>query len=422
MNDTFSQILPPFFQSLLVATGIGLIMGLEREFNSSEKEHSAGIRTFPITAILGCVMVFMAQKFNIWIVVASIPALFVFLTGMHYITNQKKASGITTEMSLMVVYGLGILSGLGYFKEALAVVAITTTLLSLKGKLRFYIKKITEEELYAFIKFVLLALLLLPILPKTPLNPIDTLNPFDIGVVVVIVSSLSFVSYLLMHFMDAKKGILWVALIGGLYSSTMITWVFSSRSRVHEVRSKTYAAGVLLACSLMFLRVLFLTMVFNSHLFLTLLIPTLLLAGIGGFHIYKLIKIGFNEDSDEEKIDLGNPMDILSALGFGLLYIFVTATLFFMDKWMGSSGIYITGIIAGLADVDAITIGISKFQPISIQTAVNVIIIATLINSIIKLGVAILRGSPELREKVLLSLGSIILGGCTYIATVFILF
>lgn len=420
MDNALSQILPPFFQGLLVATGIGLVMGLEREFNATDEEHAAGIRTFPVTAILGCVMVFIAQQFNAWVLMASIPAVFIFVTMVHFITNKYKASGISTEISLLIAYSLGIMSGLGYFKEAMAVVAITTTLLSLKGKLRFYIKKITQEELYAFVKFVLLALLIMPILPKTPLSPINTLNPFDIGVVVLFVSSLSFISYLLIRFMDVEKGILLTAFIGGLYSSTMITWVFSSRSKIHTARSKTYAAGVLVACTLMFVRVLVLTLVFNSHLFFTLLIPTFLMASVGSIYVYKLIKQGLKEEKDVEKIDLGNPMDILSALGFGVLYVFVAVTLFFMEKWLGSSGVYLTGLIAGVADVDAITIGISKFQSIGIQTAVNVIIIATLVNSLIKLGITLLRGSAELRQKVLMGLGSMLLVGCVYLLIVFI--
>ena len=92
MDNTLSQILSPFFQGLLVATGIGLVMGLEREFNATDDEHAAGIRTFPVTAILGCVMVFIAQKFNIWVLVASIPAVFIFITMVHFITNKYKTS------------------------------------------------------------------------------------------------------------------------------------------------------------------------------------------------------------------------------------------------------------------------------------------------------------------------------------------
>ena len=108
-------------------------------------------------------------------------------------------------------------------------------------------------------------------------------------------------------------------------------------------------------------------------------------------------------------------MDILSALGFGVLYVFVTVTLFFMEKWFGSSGIYLTGVIAGAADVDAITIGISKFQPIAIQTAVNVVVIATLVNTLIKVSIALLRGAAELRKAVSISLGTMLLAGGAYL-------
>ena len=119
--------------------------------------------------------------------------------------------------------------------------------------------------------------------------------------------------------------------------------------------------------------------------------------------------------TETDKINLGNPMDILSALGFGMLYVFVTITLFFMEKWFGASGIYLTGLIAGAADVDAITIGISKFQPLATQIAVNVVIIATLANTLIKVGIALLRGSVALRKSVSFSLGSMLLTGCAYL-------
>jgi MgtC family len=86
MDNSIAQFIPPFFQGLLVATGCGLVMGLERAFNSIEDEHAAGIRTFPITSILGYIMVFIARHFNDWLLIASIPAIFIFITAVHVIT------------------------------------------------------------------------------------------------------------------------------------------------------------------------------------------------------------------------------------------------------------------------------------------------------------------------------------------------
>jgi uncharacterized membrane protein (DUF4010 family) len=261
----------------------------------------------------------------------------------------------------------------------------------------------------------------MPILPKTPFNIVDTLNPFDIGVVVVFMSLLSFISYLLMRFTNAEKGILISALIGGLYSSTMITWIFSSKSKTHPARSKTYAAGILVACTLMFLRILVLAVVFNRHLFLPLLIPTLLAVSMGSFHSYQLIRQGVSEEKDVEKIDLGNPMDLLSAIGFGILFVAIAVSLFFMQKWFGTSGVYITGLIVGSAEVDAVTISMAKLNSITPQIAANVITIASLSNTLVKLSVALLRGSVDLRKEVFIRLGSMLLVGCAYLLVMHII-
>ncbi len=413
MQETLSQIFSPFFKSLMTSTAIGLIIGLEREFNSTEKEPYAGIRTFPITAILGCVMALLGQTMP-WILIASVLGVFIFVAISFYITNEK--AGITTEMALLVTFGLGIMSGMALYKEALATVAVTTTLLSLKSKLKFYIKQITNEELFAFVKFIILALFIIPILPNIPLEPYNFLNLFDIGIVVLVVLTLNFVSYMLMRFLSADTGIILTALLGGLYSSTAITWVFSSKSKENEALSESYAIGVILACTLVFLRVTFLTILFNRHLVLPLLIPALLMTLTGGLYAYYLIRQKKDKDQESStKIDFGSPLNILSALGFGLLYVGVGLMLFYSNQWLGSGGVYLTGVVGGLADVDALTISISKFQNISVEIAVNVIIIATTVNTVVKLIIAILRGSKNLRRTVIFGLGSMVCVGAVYL-------
>jgi uncharacterized membrane protein (DUF4010 family) len=283
-------------------------------------------------------------------------------------------------------------------------------------RLKFYIKQITNEELFAFVKFIILALFIIPILPNMPLEPYNFLNLFDIGIVILVVLTLNFVNYMLMRFLSADTGIILTALLGGLYSSTAITWVFSSKSKENETLSESYAIGIILANTLVFLRVTFLTVLFNRNLVFTLLVPAVLMALAGGLYAYYLVrqKKG-NKKVPSEKIDLGSPLNILSALGFGLLYIGVGIMLFYANQWLGSGGVYLTGIIGGLADVDAMTISISKFQNISVQVAVNVIVIATTVNTIVKLIIAILRGSKNLRRTVIFGMGSMICIGLAYL-------
>ena len=171
-----------------------------------------------------------------------------------------------------------------------------------------------------------------------------------------------------------------------------------------------------MANTLVFLRVTFLTVIFNRNLVLTLLVPAVLMTLVGSLYAYYLFRQKKdNKNVPSEKIDLGSPLNILSALGFGLLYIGVGIMLFYANQWLGSGGVYLTGVVGGLADVDAMTISISKFQNISVQIAVNVIVIATTVNTIVKLIIAILRGSKNLRRKAVFGMGAMICIGLAYL-------
>ncbi|MCM4158483.1 hypothetical protein FHG64_12945 [Antarcticibacterium flavum] len=56
MKETFKNI-NPFILGLLISVGIGLILGLEREYDKLKEEQGfAGIRTFPIVAIIGFIL------------------------------------------------------------------------------------------------------------------------------------------------------------------------------------------------------------------------------------------------------------------------------------------------------------------------------------------------------------------------------
>ena len=156
MHELLMNLLTPFLLSLLVALGIGLIVGMEREFDIvSGKEHFAGLRGFAIMSMLGCLVTFLSEKINQNILIATIPGALIFISVFHYSKIKKENFGIVTELSLVLVFFLGVLAGLHYIREALAVAVIATTLLTLKNKFRETVKQITQNELYSFIKLAL---------------------------------------------------------------------------------------------------------------------------------------------------------------------------------------------------------------------------------------------------------------------------
>ena len=199
--DRLNDFLSPYLISIIVSTGIGLIIGLEREFRkTNEKDHFAGIRTFPLVSLSGCAIAYIGDATSKWMVVAGLAAFMGLVTTTYVIRSSKGYTGMTTEISLIIAFVLGMMASQQLIKEALAIMVITTTLLTLKGKFHSFVLKITEEELFAFVKFIILCLLLFPFLPDVDYGPDGILNPRDIGLIVVIVSALSFITYLLIKF------------------------------------------------------------------------------------------------------------------------------------------------------------------------------------------------------------------------------
>ena len=406
MHDLLNKLLTPFLLSLLVSLGIGLIVGMEREFeNLSGKEHFAGLRGFAMMSILGCVVTFLAVELNINILLVVIPGVFLFISVFHFSKIRKENFGIVTELSLVLVFFLGVLSGLHYIREALAVAVIVSSLLTLKTKFRETIGRITKEELFAFIKFIILSLLLLPFLPDKNYGPDGIINPRSIGFVVVIVSSLSFVGYFIIKFYGAEKGVLFTGFFGGTFSSTAVTWVFSARSKENENLSMQYATGIIIACTVMFARVLIVAALFNIIVFKWLLLPCGLMI-LGSSVVAFILKRKTASQKTSNLIQLGNPLELSSAFLFGIQYVVITLFVYYANIYLGTKGLLITGFISGLADVDAINISMSKLSLVQINPsmAAIVILLAILSNTIFKLGVSYIKGSKKLRKQVLIGL------------------
>lgn len=406
MHDSLNNFFTPFLLSLIVALGIGLIVGMQREFeNLSGKEHFTGLRGFAMMSMLGCVVTFLAVEFNINILIAVVPAIFLFISVFHYSKIKKENFGIVTELSLALVFFLGVLSALHYIKEALAVAVIVSTLLSLKTKFNETIGRITQDELYAFIKFIILSLLILPFLPDKSYGPGEIINPRSIGLVIVIVSSLSFIGYFIIKFFGADRGILFTGFLGGTFSSTAVSWVFSSREKGNENLSVQYATGIIIACAVMFVRVLIIAGLFNQEVFKLLLIPCGLMIVSASIVVY-LLKRKTLSVSKSSPIQLGNPLDISNVLLFGIQYVGITFFVYYANIYLGTKGLFITGIISGLADVDAINISMSKLSLIKINPsmAAIVILLAVLSNTVFKIGISYAKGSNKLRKQVLVGL------------------
>ncbi|MBK6996823.1 MAG: MgtC/SapB family protein [Lewinellaceae bacterium] len=412
--QSLSAYLNPALISLIVSAGIGLIIGLEREFNTREDPaHVGGIRTFVLAAILGNVAEWASNHTSPVLLIAVLAGFFLLVCVAYYVQAQNGKIGLTTELALLLTFLLGVAVSKGLMQESLAVVVLMTAVLSLKDELHGFIQKITEEELFAFIKFIVLALLILPMLPTEPFGPDNLLTPRDLGYIVVLVLSISFTGYLLLKFGSPQKGILLTSIIGGLFSSTLIAWVFSAKSRERPDLSSAYGSGIVLASTIMFVRVFIWAAIFAFPVAKDLFLPLLLMLLVSLVPTWKVLR-DHKKEEDAAPLIPGNPLDIKNAIFFVFLYIGITLLMSASRQWLTPAMTYLSGAVAGIADIDAISISTAKWASTTIgqtREAAIIILLAVMSNSLFKWLVSVFRGHQALRKPVGIGFGLVLLVG-----------
>jgi uncharacterized membrane protein (DUF4010 family) len=128
--------------------------------------------------------------------------------------------------------------------------------------------------------------------------------------------------------------------------------------------------------------------------------------------------LGKGESSTGEEaqadVKVSNPLRLSTAVKFGLLFAIVLVVIEFALNSLGITGVYLTSLLAGLTDVDAITLSVTRLainNQINLQVAGIAVLSAALANTISKGVISHFSGTSELRRRVLPALGIIILAG-----------
>lgn len=400
--------LSELFMRFGVATAIGFIVGLQREFAHKGKgeEIFAGERTLALMGIVGCSAAFIADITNsLTAFFAIILLVGAFISAGYFVSAWRGNMGLTTEVAALIVILTGAIVYWGYFEVAVAIGVTTTILLSIKLETDTLIQRITREDIDAKLKFAVISAIVLPILPNTGLGepPFDVLNPYRIWLMVVFISGISFLGYILMKALGTKQGIGITGFLGGLASSTAVTISFSERSQRDNALAKPLALAIIVAWTMMFTRVLIEVAALNMSLFEIVWIPLVAAGAVGlTYSIYLFIS---QKSVEESEITLSNPFEIGPAVKFGLLFALILLVSRTAQLYLGDVGIYASSILSGLADVDAITLSMAQLSRgtdgLATSTASQAIVLATMSNTVVKGGIVLASGSRPLRKALL---------------------
>ena len=374
--------------NLGIALAVGLMIGVERgwhEREAGEGRRIAGIRTFGLIGLLGGLWALLAQELGELLLGFAYLGLTIVLIIAYRRSRQDGTDiGITTLIAAMITFALGAFAVRDNATLAAAGAVTTTVLLSLKPTLHRWLRHIAAEELYAALKLLLISVVLLPVLPDRGYGPWGVLNPYHIWWMVVLIAGLSFAGYIAMRAIGTERGILLTGLLGGLTSSTATTLNFARWARRMRL-GQVLAAGSLVASATMFPRILVEVAVINPQLLPALVLPLSLMAvATIAFSLWLWHRHRVRPPSDE--LPLHNPLELKSALQFGLLLSVILVLAEALRAWLGDTGIYLLALVSGIGDVDAITLSMSRMATVDLSgdVAARAILIAALANTLMK--------------------------------------
>lgn len=390
------------FLHLAVALAVGLIVGLERGWHDRERPEGgrvAGLRTFGLVGFAGGLFAVLARETSIAVLIAGLALVSAaLLLGQWRRMEEESHFGATTMVAAVVTFVLGALAVYGQPAIAASGAVVAAVLLGLKPRLHALIAGMEEHELMAALRLLLISVIVLPLLPDRGFGPYQALNPYEIWWFVVLLASLSFLGYMAVKALGTTRGLLLTAAGGGLFASTAVAINFArlareKRESLDRSGRHIIIAGMLLAAAIMPLRVLLLIGVVRSDL-LAPLLPPLLAMSLTGIVLAWVLAKGI-ERPDMPALVVDNPVQVLAAMRFAALLALIMMLVPAVQDWLGNVGLYLLALIAGLADVDAITLSTAQSAGGGIDStmAATVILIAVTSNSVAKVGwVALIAG------------------------------
>lgn len=376
-DSPFAQLFP-----FLVSLGIGLLIGLERERNPRAK---AGLRTFALTSLLGTLCAMLSEQTGSpWLLVMGFAAVGAYIVAAYLAERASDVEpGTTTEAALLVCYALGAMVWHGERELAIMLAIVTTVLLYFKPEMQGVARQLTRRDLVSILQFAVLTFIILPILPNQNFGPFQSFNPHQTWLMVVLISGIGLAGYVALRLFGQRYGTLLLGFLGGVVSSTATTLVYARHGKARPELLRMAVVVILLANLVVMVRLMVLGAVLAPHT-LAHLLP-ILGAGLVLGLLATLPQWRREEAGNElPMLEMANPTELRTAIGFGVLYAVVLFFASWVSAAVGQKGLYSVAAVAGLTDVDAITLSalrlftLGKITEMQLATAIVIGLLANL--------------------------------------------
>jgi uncharacterized membrane protein (DUF4010 family) len=397
---------------LCIAAAIGLAAGLEREWSghtTGPDARFAGLRTFFLLGVTGGVAGLLVDSAHGSVAAALVVGAAALCVAGYVLAVRRPGATTdgTPETAARGVLALAILAGIGWLSLAAGAGAILVLMLREKERLHWIVRRLDETEFRAGVQFAVLAIVVLPLLPPGPFFGAIAIRPRALWIIVLIFSGLNFIGFIARRTAGPSRGLGITGALGGAVSSTAVTLSFSRQSRTDASVGTGLARGVIAACTVLIPRVILVSAVLNAAVALALL-PFLLPAFIAGV---ALAVIGWNADSamPQATTDVeANPLRLVAAVRMAIAFQVAMVLIDFARARWGTGGIYTTGAVLGVTDIDALTVSMARVGAVSsAEIAARAIAIGILMSTLFKMSIALVLGRHAFRRRAAMSLAAL---------------
>ncbi|MFC6751981.1 MgtC/SapB family protein [Halorubrum tibetense] len=362
---------------LVLATVLGMFLGLEREWS----QKSAGIRTFALISLVAAVFAIADAPGLLVVGGILIVATAVLLAVRSFVEPDVDGLSLTTSVSMLVTYGVGVLVAVELFIEAVTVAVLSSLLLVLKRELHQFAWGLSREEVRSAVEFTILAFVVFPLLPAETIDPWDAIQPRLIWSLVVAISAIGFVNYVLVRKYQGR-GYAVTGFFGGLVNSTAVVAEMAKRAKGQTDLIGIAVGSILLANAAMALRNAALVAVFVPEAAFVVGAPlgAITLTGVG-------IAVWRSDWRTTMEAELTSPFSLRNALTFGALFLVVLLISVAAEAAFGSTGFLVTAFLAGLVSSGTATttaVSLLGTGQITVETAVAGVVAGTAASILVK--------------------------------------
>lgn len=357
--DKLYEYLPHELVTFIFVTLFSLLIGLSIRRLSLKREGDTTLfgtdRTFTFIGILGYLLYILdPMEMRLFMGGGLILGL---LLGINYYVKQLSfhVFGVTTIIIALITYCLAPIVSTQPSWFYITVIVTVLLFTEMKHTFTELVQRMQNDEMITLAKFLAISGIILPMLPNENFIPGINLTPYTIWLATVVVSGISYLSYLLKRYVFHQSGILVSGIVGGLYSSTATISILARKcKKVKAAEIPEYVAAMLLAISMMYLRFLVLILIFSKEIFLVvypyLLILSVITAAIA-LILHHRMQIKGVLDKIEEETTENNPLEFKVALIFAILFVAFTIITHYTIIYLGTSGLNALSFFAGLSDI-----------------------------------------------------------------------